>query len=246
MKPWLVCAAALGLARSGWCRRTSRAGHNLCRDTPDRGITDTVEPAVEQIGDLTLEILSRNGVHAAPRAFEAAVPRRKRLTIAKRSPNATGTGMAQPFLPADCGLGNQASRAPVASATGVGNPRCTNGLEMHPAGDATAEPMAIPQALVAEGLHLDQNRRAACHYSANAGKAMVGVLDDMSECDCFRRELVARLAGWLEHHHGASRRCLGGQGEGGARQSIDEEHRCDDERRTNPDGADSSSLEPST
>ena len=87
---------------------------------------------------------------------------------------------------------------------------------MHPTGNATAQPMAIPQSLVTEGLHLEQDRRAACHDTANAVKAMVGVLDDMSECDRFCHELVGRLAGWLEYHHGASSRRLGGQGKGGA------------------------------
>ena len=137
-------STAPALAWSGWNRWTSRTGDILWRSTFDRSTVDSVERTVGQIGDLTLECLLGNRVHAAPRAFESAVPRRKRLTISKRPPNAEGAGTVQPFVPAGCGLGNQAGCAPVASATGVDNPRCTNGLEMHPAGDATAEPMAIP------------------------------------------------------------------------------------------------------
>ena len=44
----------------------------------------------------------------------------KRLTIAKRRPNAEGTSTAKPFLSSDRGLCNQTGGAPVASATGIG------------------------------------------------------------------------------------------------------------------------------
>ena len=192
---------------------------------------DAVEPAVDQAGDLSLERFPGNGVHATSRAFEPASPRRQRLTITKRSPNTMGTGTSKSFPSSGCHLGNQAGRAPVASTTGIGKPRCRNGLKVNPTGNVTAEPMTIPQALVAEGLHLEQNRGVARHYSGNTVKPTVGVLDDVRECDRFRHELVGRLAGWLEHHQRASRRCLGGQHQGAARQAIQEEHRRAGERR---------------
>ena len=54
--------------------------------------------------------------------------------------------------------------------------------------------MTIPQASVTEGLHFEENRRVLSHCSVNAGKTMVGILDDMSECDCFRHEPAGDLS----------------------------------------------------
>ena len=206
----------------------------MCRSIAGRSIVDAVEPTVDQAGDLSLERLLGNGVHAAARTFKPAIPRCKRLTVAKCRPNASGTGTAKSFLSSGSSLGDQAGCAPVASATGIGKPRRGDSIEVHPTGNVTAEPMAIPQTLVTEGLHLKQNRGAACHRSANAGEAMVGVFDDMSESERFRQELVGRLAGWLEDHQRATGRCFGGQCQSAARQAVQKERRRAGKRLLDP------------
>ena len=94
--------------------------------------------------------------------------------------------------------------------------------------------MAVLQPSLPKGLHFEQGCGAVFHDTADAGKAVVGVLDDMSERDCLRHELFGGFAGWLEHHQGAAGGRLGGQGEGCARQAIEEEHRHIGERRPDP------------
>ena len=105
---------------------------------------------------------------------------------------------------------------------------------MHPVGDAAAEPVTIPQPLLPRGPNFEQGRGTFLHDAADVGKAVVGVLDDMRECDRFRHELLRCLAGRLEHHQGAAGGRFGGQDEGGTRQAIEEEHRRIGECRPDP------------
>ena len=200
----------------GWAGRT---GHARCWNTCDRSLVDALEPAHEQTRDLVIECFSGNRVHASPRALEAAIPGCERLTVAKRCLHAACAGAAQARQPASRDIGNQASRTPVAGAAGVGKPRRGDGLERRPVGDATAESMAIPQPPLPKSMHFEQGCGTVFHDAADTGKAVVGVLDDVSECDRFRHQLVGGLAGWLEHHQGAVSGGLGGQDQGRTRQA---------------------------
>lgn len=73
-------------------------------------------------------------------------------------------------------------------------------------------------------LNLEQGSRAFRHNTVNASKPLVGIFDDMSQCDRLCHELVSRFTRRLEDHNCTTGRCFGRERDSGTRKAIQEEH----------------------